>query len=543
MKTMRVILTGLLLCLAPSGLEAACTGSGLTWSCDATSALSDIRTAMFNATDGATITLGAGDHTWTVVGSNRLNLWSTSKALTIICATAPPASFPWGAAMTGGCNVTMTGPTVDLPTGSSSKLYRFSGINFIFTGEPFKFCPGGTCAATDIRNFRFDHNTMTRSNTATGYYIQFHDGTTQTISYEGLMDHNRFITPTAVYNVLGALFSNGYDTTNGRLAGSRNMFMEDNSFELTGSAVGELNAGVGCVDWGAGFALVFRNNTSQNCRYLAHGEDHGWGPGNTEVYRNTLDKAATSDQGTYRIIHFQGGGTGMVWGNTVDSTGFSKDFSAIALLQYRAFKQAMGGQCDGTGTSLTGGVSDGNRQPEASYEGYPCYHQSGRDWDTTLRPFYSWSNRYLDGTLISLVVDAPGPVAPATVDYTTTHMQINRDYYREVSTTVNSCAGPGQTNCTPFTGATGVGVGPLSGRPDACTANAEAADAGYGGVAYWATDLGVSDRTTSGADGLMFRCTATNTWTSVNGYVPYTYPHPLIGDAGTPTSPANITVS
>jgi hypothetical protein len=55
-----------------------------------------------------------------------------------------------------------------------------------------------------------------------------------------------------------------------------------------------------------------------------------------------------------------------------------------------------------------------------------------------------------------------------------------------------------------FDGTKGVGVGLLAARPSTCTT----------GVGYWATD-----------ESILYKATATNTWTAY--YTPYTYPHPL----------------
>jgi hypothetical protein len=54
-----------------------------------------------------------------------------------------------------------------------------------------------------------------------------------------------------------------------------------------------------------------------------------------------------------------------------------------------------------------------------------------------------------------------------------------------------------------------------------------------GGVMYWATDQGSWNTSTSnprgvqqsGADGVLYICSATNTWSVY--YTPYMYPHPL----------------
>jgi len=102
----------------------------------------------------------------------------------------------------------------------------------------------------------------------------------------------------------------------------------------------------------------------------------------------------------------------------------------------------------------------------------------------------------------------------------------NRDYYPSASGI--------QTNATtPFDGTTGTGWGTLANRPTTCTT----------GVAYWATDQGSWNQSTSnaygvqqnGADGQLFVCTSTNTWTLY--YEPYTYPHLLNVNEETAATP------
>src|ERR1019366_2080379 len=86
-----------------------------------------------------------------------------------------------------------------------------------------------------------------------------------------------------------------------------------------------------------------------------------------------------------------------------------------------------------------------------------------------------------------------------------------------------------QTNgasCSGSTCSSGVGSGTLAARPANCTT----------GVGYWATDQGSWNQSGNGkGNGVLYKCTSTNTWTSY--YTPLAYPHPLQGGTQTASTP------
>src|SRR5262245_45253850 len=99
--------------LWPSGANAACTGSGTTWNCTASSTAADIQSAINSSSDGATITVANGSYSWTSGIT-----FSSAKATTLICATV------------GGCTVSGNGVIGENGTcsGNSTKLQRVSGF-------------------------------------------------------------------------------------------------------------------------------------------------------------------------------------------------------------------------------------------------------------------------------------------------------------------------------------------------------------------------------------------------------------------------------
>jgi hypothetical protein len=121
--------------------------------------------------------------------------------------------------------------------------------------------------------------------------------------------------------------------------------------------------------------------------------------------------------------------------------------------------------------------------------GYPAVYQIGRGQSGTL------VGAYFFGDAISV-----GGCSDAADNGSVT---ANVDYYSSVGA---SCTAGG--SCT-----TGVGTGAT--LPTTCTT----------GVGFWKDNEGEWWAANAGMDGVLYKCTATNTWTLY--YTPYTYPHPL----------------
>jgi hypothetical protein len=476
---MRKVLLGLMFLLcAPCLVWASCSGSGLTWNCTAGTTVAQVNTAVSSASNGATITFANGNYTWNS-GSISLN---GKNGISLVCSTL------------GACNVAIGNNvviTISSVTSNISNLIRVGGFNFTGTGSG-----NGSIwfyGAHNLQNIRIDHNTFAQSAGSVGILI---GSTNESGRKWGVIDNNSF-TGSNNFMGVGVLGGGESDWVAGLMGSSNNLFIEDNTFNFTK----QVDDGVGCTDIWSGSSVVVRHNNVHNCRILSHGVCHG-GPVNFEVYNNTV----STDDG-YRLIHHQGSGEFIVFNNTLSN-------DHMALLYYRDCAD----NPEGCGTCNGSDSSDGNRAPSGTYHGYPCYRQPGRDRNLKMMPIYVWNNK-VGSSKSDLGFEDAGSSC-------THHVLANRDYYNAVS--VNAQTSP----ASPFNGTTGMGFGTLANRPTTCKTTTEVADAGNGGVGYFATD--------QGSQGTLYMCTATNTWTA--HYQPYTYPHPAQGSVQVILPPSGLAI-
>jgi len=321
------------------------------------------------------------------------------------------------------------------------------------------------------------------------------------------------------------------------------------------------------IDGNTGSKAVLRfNSYYQCCIFDQHSTGHSGGDRgfrSIEAYGNlaTTSAAALANLNgpNYAAGHVSGG-TALIWGNSWNNVYKNIYLQSVVRRNNDTYPQTAtpggwgyaGTAFNGTGSNWDGGTFNGT----ATTTGYPCLDQPGRgpgdllvgqfsskvnnrtgiiEWPAqALEPLYFWNNTGSNVSGWSGSIDSNNTAGRSVS---------NRDYYLPASGI--------QTSATsPFNGTVGCGWGTIANRPTTCTV----------GVAYWATDEGSWNQSSSnpygvqqnGASGKMYVCLATNVWTASYGAAtssgtagePYTYPHPLREPTGnTLTASGTTTVS
>ena len=374
----------------------------------------------------------------------------------------------------------------------------------------------------------------------------------------GVVDHNIFNSnglsgfSIAVYNGNGCGGKPNNDYTWSIATGfgtSDFLYVEQNLF--TDPSVSGAAQANDCIFGGK---QAWRFNTQTNGAHIQTHPTLGGGNSRgcraTEYYGNTLSvggPTCTSTPCGVNTGFFFSSGPAMFWGNTFTYlTGPNGTLNS--LVQFTDCRSPAGstrcgygtlnppngwGACDGT-SAWDGNVGNGLNN------GYPCIDQTSRGQGDLLSGNFpskcdqtlgcstfngQWPNQKLEPMYYFLNA-APSSLFPGGVFSSGGGAKINVDWYQ-------SSDPASGTDCTGFTGATGVGCGARASRPATCTT----------GVAWWSTDQGSWNSSGNGfGQGVLDICTATNTWTNAS-YTPYTYPHPLDTTPGVTTQPTISPVS
>jgi hypothetical protein len=367
-------------------LLTSVTASAATVPCsgDITAALT---TAINSTSSGGTVDISAGSCSMSKMAAftdKNITIRGAGKGVTNITANNGFATF----------NV----------SGANNPKFRITGMSFSGSGSPVWLSVFGTHSPLLRGGFRIDHVSL-------NYPGSGADGTIQIWGpLYGLIDHCDFTqlyeaalltsfeidTENCSYNVGGtctlSTLSGGASAGLPFEPGSgRNLYLEDNTF--TGLSSNPLVVADTAY---AGQRIVIRNNTMNNSILYNHWT--GAGTVNSawwEAYNNKFSWTLGSDGGHFPM-RIQGGGTGLIYNNTV--TGFPSYHLLVGdgRLPDQGQSGAPNNYCDGR-QPIDGNAGD----PEAP--GWPCLAQTGRAADKSISqiiggskqgsfPLYLWNN-------------------------------------------------------------------------------------------------------------------------------------------------------
>jgi len=515
---------------------------------------SDVQVAMDNAAAGDTVVIPAcsGGVSWDTPVS-----WNAPSNVTLMGA---------GTSATGGGDQTViidnyaTNSPLLLINVASTGVFRMTGITFE-GGVSGSLKYNGVLVINGPGTIRIDH-----CHFDTRGYPQPFVARAQKIpvignGVYGVMDHCTLdlygASAPYIYNGAGSDGRGNYTWTQPTAFGGGDFFfIEDNQFN--GYCTSETTCETRVSDgWSAAREVVRFNNLSACSGPEQHATGHASddrGFRAIEVYGNlstaTSESLSSSNGPNYDMASVQNGGA-LIWGNSAMGCYKNGVIFKVTRKDNATYSQAATpygwGYC-GTDFNGTGSAWDGNTNEGT---GYPCIDQPGRGPGDLLTGLFSngskvnsrtgtitWPNQalepiYLWNNDVSLVSGWGGTqISNKSCTPSVCRLTANVDYYPQAS-------GIQTSPTSPFDGTYGTGWGTLANRPKTCTF----------GVAYFATDQGSWNTSSSnpygvqqnGADGVLYKCTAPNTWTLY--YVPYTYPHPLRQEQDLSlTAPTNLRI-
>ncbi len=564
-------------------------GGGGGGSCSATPTQSSVQNCLNTIASGGTVNISAGSASWNASPAVTVS----AKKVTIIGATTCTGTGDPGGGTSGvvsctdNTNITLTACGAMALTGSASNFVDVSGITFIDNVQCFGN-PGvvNMLGTHGQQSFRFHHNHIKGSASQETVGMSVQNG-------YGLVDHNYFqdiggnLIP---LNTFGDMASNGYQNwTDPSQIGTNNaIYIEQNYYTIA------VTNNEGFIDCYFGAKNVVRFNTINGTEIGGcHGTDtHSRSPVYWEEYGNHITN--NTGNGPYEMGH-ERGGTSLVWREHVDGSTFWSKWT----LAYNRLTQQVGAEISNWGAAAPGlnwtptaiNSTDNTLNAPAfisshAYNTHDVFTSGGTNWEvssnctsgsapsaaqgsftttgsctvqnvagvTTASPApgvsagFDPANPDTQGTTSAFTrfFDANGGVYPYRDQPCVGHNQVNMPCYEWLNSVPGSLVPLFHTDGAvsvvanrdyyDYTGSTsvtnGVGAGALASRPASCVT----------GVAYFATDQGSWNTSSNGSgNGVLYKCTSTNTWTSY--YTPYTYPF-VTGAGGTaPQAPTALTLT
>jgi hypothetical protein len=344
---------------------------------------SSLQSAINSAVDGDSVVIGAGSCSmgrvsWTdknIVlqgrGQGATNITANSGFATIVISDGNVPGFQISAMSISGT----TNTNWVVVWGNSSAAWR-GGFRFSLLDVNYPAAgPDGLLQIWGMVYGLIDHNNFTQNYEA--FILTSLETNTENCSYN--------VGGTCTLSTLAGEAGSELPYFPG---GASNLYIEDNTFTSTGPN------GAAALDTAyTGGRIVFRHNTLTNTTLYAH-----WTSGGSinslwwEIYNNTF----TWNLGEMYPMRMQGGGTGLIYNNTI--VGFQDNY--ILIGEGRLPSEGQSGQplnyCDGN-QSVDGNAGD------ASAPGWPCLAATGRNAGLSISqimagtkqtsfPLYLWNN-------------------------------------------------------------------------------------------------------------------------------------------------------